>query len=777
MKTILFSLLAIVIFSQQVEAFTYLGNEQTAKRIWNKNSLPVKWVLNENDSRDLTVDQIEEAMISSFNKWENVESSTMAFDYQGRSSHDVIANDGINLITFNTALEEDDYFSGMFGSTAIGVSFNKYDEETGEIIDCDIVFNENNYTFGVGDFVPGVVQLQNLATHEIGHLVGLSHTNIRGALMYWLYEGKEYLTADEVAGVSSLYPAESWDPETQSIGGKISRGYYNIPGLFVTAYAQSDKEDAIGAMTDENGEFKIIGLDPAENYYIKAEYIEPSSIGVNDPPYEMSYYTKFLANWYGDAASMEEATPIAVGQNIDIEMRAETKVAQFDYFDHGTWAVSPAGEGEIEYMAVRFPAETLPEKFDIYSMTFRNLDPGTVWPRIFLTRGDSTRPDMDNPIRVVEDIQGYEAAYSEVEWGKYRADNSTDLWVVFEVEVAECEPYQHSGPGISTEDLNNYNGNSYWTLDNGKTFERIEQHDMMVYLSVDKRAGGSVGPWMEISEDESHYFGLIQKGWTKYDTLYVTNNGDGYLQIYDIYTDSNEKFMGWMDVPIVAPGATEPLIVSYTSNEWGFQGDSLKILTNDPDQEKFGMRLSGGCSFPLVRFYVDSEWYGSPYHEYVDSLDFGVVEVGEKSKREIEIISDRFGMYAMVNNIASSSPLFYTEVDSVEIEYDTSYILEVMFEPQEAGRFRGTLSMNTDDLNYEFIEFKLVGTAVDGSVVEPVPCDFNGDGEIGIADVIALINFQLANPGNLEADFNGDGYSNVADALAMLVAQINGTCP
>lgn len=58
-----------------------------------------------------------------------------------------------------------------------------------------------------------------------------------------------------------------------------------------------------------------------------------------------------------------------------------------------------------------------------------------------------------------------------------------------------------------------------------------------------------------------------------------------------------------------------------------------------------------------------------------------------------------------------------------------------------------------------------------------VPCDFNGDGRLAINDVIALLLFQRANPGDLAADFNGDGEAVIADAIAMLLAWRNGDCP
>ena len=48
--------------------------------------------------------------------------------------------------------------------------------------------------------------------------------------------------------------------------------------------------------------------------------------------------------------------------------------------------------------------------------------------------------------------------------------------------------------------------------------------------------------------------------------------------------------------------------------------------------------------------------------------------------------------------------------------------------------------------------------------------DFNEDGNINISDVIALLLFQRANPGDLQADYNGDGNANISDAIALLLA-------
>ena len=52
--------------------------------------------------------------------------------------------------------------------------------------------------------------------------------------------------------------------------------------------------------------------------------------------------------------------------------------------------------------------------------------------------------------------------------------------------------------------------------------------------------------------------------------------------------------------------------------------------------------------------------------------------------------------------------------------------------------------------------------------------DFNEDGSVNISDVISLLLYQRANPGDLGGDYNGDGTASVTDAIAMLLSIRNG---
>ena len=59
---------------------------------------------------------------------------------------------------------------------------------------------------------------------------------------------------------------------------------------------------------------------------------------------------------------------------------------------------------------------------------------------------------------------------------------------------------------------------------------------------------------------------------------------------------------------------------------------------------------------------------------------------------------------------------------------------------------------------------------------EPLPGDVNGDSEVNIADVNAVINMILGgNDDNTAADVNGDGEINIADVNAIINIILTGS--
>lgn len=64
----------------------------------------------------------------------------------------------------------------------------------------------DEYELWVDRATPGGIRLLNVAIHEIGHLLGLDHSNVRDAIMFAFYsDGVDRLRPDDIAGIQALY--------------------------------------------------------------------------------------------------------------------------------------------------------------------------------------------------------------------------------------------------------------------------------------------------------------------------------------------------------------------------------------------------------------------------------------------------------------------------------------------------------------------------------------------------------------------------------------------
>jgi MYXO-CTERM domain-containing protein len=99
------------------------------------------------------------------------------------------------------------------GEDALGLSTIRFDPTTGNIYDVDVEVNGTDTPISVGDEVRGA-DLASIITHEVGHFLGLSHSNVRNATMLPGYrpgdDSLRTLELDDIDGIcDALNPARS----------------------------------------------------------------------------------------------------------------------------------------------------------------------------------------------------------------------------------------------------------------------------------------------------------------------------------------------------------------------------------------------------------------------------------------------------------------------------------------------------------------------------------------------------------------------------------------
>jgi len=194
--------------------------------------------------------------------------------------------DGVSLITVAATAENLALFEE--GNTTARTRVF-YDPDKGEINEADIVINPFPYS-GDGtalqfstDGTPGTYDLESTLAHEIGHLLGLNHSQVIGATMqayqalngtYGLPAISERTLSDaDKAAVRGLYGTRE---KVGSIDGKILN---SVDGNLLPAAAHVWIEDlpngrvVASGLTTAGGRFSINGV-PAGNYRAMVEYLD-----------------------------------------------------------------------------------------------------------------------------------------------------------------------------------------------------------------------------------------------------------------------------------------------------------------------------------------------------------------------------------------------------------------------------------------------------------------------------------------------------------------------
>jgi matrixin/IPT/TIG domain-containing protein len=256
------------------------------------------------------------AVQRAFDTWQNIATSTIAFSYQGTTDIVNAGNDGTNIISFR----DNDY---PFSSGTIAVTVSTYSAQS--FLDADIVFNPalSFSTSGKDD----AFDIQSIATHEIGHFLGLDHTAIVSATMN--PSGAKgsvhprFLKSDDIIAASSLYPTASFTSTTGGFSGRITNGGANVFGAHVVALDTTQGSPIVSTLSQLDGTYQIAGL-PAGTYSVYAEPLDgPVSESDFGGPYDSRVNTNFTTTFLGntlDFSSRQMINVVAGGvvPNLDI---------------------------------------------------------------------------------------------------------------------------------------------------------------------------------------------------------------------------------------------------------------------------------------------------------------------------------------------------------------------------------------------------------------------------------------------------------------------------
>ncbi|MBA2525768.1 MAG: matrixin family metalloprotease, partial [Pyrinomonadaceae bacterium] len=244
--------------------------------------------------------------------------------------------DGISLITIAETAENLAIFGRGHNPARTRVF---YDSETGEIVEADIVINPHP-TEADGtllqfstDGTPGTYDLESTITHELGHFLGLDHSNVIGSTMQ-AHQGvngiyklpaftERTLSEDDRTRVHTLYGSSEG---LSAIEGKLtnsSLGGALVPLQRAHVWVEESGSGRVVAsgITSANGNYRIESIPPG-HYRVLTEYLE-GPVASEVPSGSVSVN---LANPEKPTRGQRAFRSVEIGNRVRLRANATTRI-------------------------------------------------------------------------------------------------------------------------------------------------------------------------------------------------------------------------------------------------------------------------------------------------------------------------------------------------------------------------------------------------------------------------------------------------------------------
>lgn len=287
------ALLTVALVSAlQTPAHAYLKlgsnvNGRTISMQWPVRT-PVRYFISDTGVDGVSAPQFREAVARGFDAWQAVDAASARVEFGGFVAGRPLDQDGANVIGFASRPD----LERTLASTSFLI-----DERTGEILESDIFFNSAFQWSVASGGEAGRFDVQSIATHETGHFLGLGHSALgetearptggrrllaSGAVMFPIAftAGNivdRQLAADDIAGISDIYPDGDFRRTTGTLQGTVTKGGKGIFGGHVVAFNLRTGDLVGGFSLDDAGAFAIAGL-AAGTYIVRVEPLDDGDV-------------------------------------------------------------------------------------------------------------------------------------------------------------------------------------------------------------------------------------------------------------------------------------------------------------------------------------------------------------------------------------------------------------------------------------------------------------------------------------------------------------------
>jgi hypothetical protein len=302
------------------EAYLKFGIRQNNQNFivrWNR--LPVRYFVGSGGVPGVSAADFRTAVGRAFATWEAVPTAGVSFEFVGFTSAAPLDEDGQSTLGFLSEPGMD----RVLAATSFLIS-----STNAEILESDIFFNSAFDWSVAPSGSPGRFDIESIALHEIGHMIGLGHSAI-GETEPRPGGGRRVIGAesvmfpiaflpgsiddrtlrnDDIAGISDVYPAGSFREETGSVNGRVRQNGRGVNGAHLTLLHLETGKLVGGFSVDDDGNFSISGLGPGP-HILRVEPIDDADIesffddvSAVDVDFPVTFYDRVIVAPKGGAA-------------------------------------------------------------------------------------------------------------------------------------------------------------------------------------------------------------------------------------------------------------------------------------------------------------------------------------------------------------------------------------------------------------------------------------------------------------------------------------------
>jgi hypothetical protein len=283
--------IASLVLGHSTSAHAYLkfgvpirGQQVTVR--WSQT--PVKYFVSDTGVPGVSAVDFQNAVGRAFATWQSVPTASITYQFAGVTSALPGSDDGSSVLGFRSRPDLD----RVLASTSFLV-----DSATGALIESDIFFNSafSWSTAAAGE--TGRYDLESIALHEIGHFSGLGHSALgetemistggrrvlsAEAVMFPIAFAPgsiaaRTLKADDIAGISDLYPDGDFQTTDGSLSGTVTKDGQPLFGAHVVAFDPAAGTMVASFTLNAQGQFSIGGLSPGP-HVVRVEPLDDADI-------------------------------------------------------------------------------------------------------------------------------------------------------------------------------------------------------------------------------------------------------------------------------------------------------------------------------------------------------------------------------------------------------------------------------------------------------------------------------------------------------------------